>query len=127
MALYLGPNNGVKYYVCKFVRVGEDIFVTEPNDLDTTHSELAEAGGVRETILKFMYIDQDKFDAGQMAFRNTPGRGRIRVGMYSMGFDLPRSDTLSRVITGEVLHQKPLNNGYDIKLEIPPGRGKERR
>jgi hypothetical protein len=126
VALYRGPNNGIKYYICKFIRVGGDIFVTEPNDIDTQHLDLAEADGVRTKILGSMYSNPDNFDAGQLAFRNSSGRGRIRVGMYSMGFDLPLRDSLARVITGDVLEQNPLHQEYEIKLEIPPGRGKER-
>ena len=126
MALYRGPNNGVEYYVCKFVRAYDDIFVTEPGDINTQHTYLAEADGVRTTILGSMYRDPDNFDAGQLAFRTSPGRERIRVGMYSMGFDLPRQNSLSRIITVETLQRSTFNPGYDIRYEIPPRRGKER-
>lgn len=82
----------------KFLRVGNEIYLTEPNDIKTAHFELAEKEKVADRIEFFRKNDKDMVDGGRVFVY---GRS-IQIGSASSTLSLPitqkaRRETVKRM------------------------------
>lgn len=64
MPPYNGPSKERSLYSSKFIRVARDIFVTLPENLDTTHANLARLDGILDRLKSVKLINPDEIDAG---------------------------------------------------------------
>lgn len=74
-------------FEAKFIRVGNEVYITEPNDLATLHKELAEKEKVYERIEFFRVQDKDMVDGG-LIFVN--GR-TVQIGSASSSLSIPQT------------------------------------
>lgn len=74
-------------FEAKFIRVGNEVYITEPNDLKTLHVELAEKDKVLERIEFFKEQDVDRIDGGIIFV----GGRTIQIGSASSSLSIPQS------------------------------------
>ncbi len=101
--MLLDPNNliGDESFESKFVRVGNDLYITDPNDLTTLHIQLAEKHKILERIYFMKENNQDEIDGGIIFF--TPGV--IRIGSASTSLSIPLTKK-ARFITLDKLKKR---------------------
>lgn len=112
MVLYGGPGKERLDYRSKFIRVEDEIFVTKPGDMDTTHIELAVKDGIESRIDDLRNQNPVEVDAGTMNV--SPSKKRISVGVDSMSLDLPveKASKKARKRSVEVLLEQ--SKGYSV-------------
>ena len=76
-----------KNFEAKFIRIGNEVYLTAPGDLETLHKELAEKEKVLERIEFFRKQDKDMVDGG-LLFIN--GR-TIQLGSASSSLSIPET------------------------------------
>ncbi len=76
-----------KHFEAKFIRVGNEVYITEPNDLKTLHIELAEKEKVLERINYFKLQDADMVDGGIVFV----GGRSVQIGSASSSLSIPMS------------------------------------
>jgi hypothetical protein len=89
MPPYTGPNKENPFYRSKFVRTGETIVVTNPNDIFTRHDALASQEGLTETVHESREANPDEVDAGILAV--SADQNKILVTGDSSMLSLPVS------------------------------------
>src|SRR3954470_22553288 len=82
----------------KFLRVGNEVYLTAPNDVKTFHFELAEKEKVADRIEFFRKNDKDAIDGGRIFVY---GR-TVQVGSASTTLSLPltpkaRKETVKKI------------------------------
>lgn len=91
---------GDKKFESKFVRVGNEIYITEPGDLKTLHVELSKKDKVLERIYELKSQEPNNVDGGIIFVE-----GRIiQVGSHSTSLSLPLTKE-ARKITLQKLKQ----------------------
>jgi hypothetical protein len=76
----------------KFLRVGNEIYITQPNDVKTFHVDLAKIEKVLDRIEFFRRDDQDSIDGGRIFVY---GR-TIQIGSASSTLSLPLTQKARR-------------------------------
>ncbi len=76
----------------KFLRVGNEVYITDPNDISTFHIELAEKEKVLERIEFFRKGDKDSIDGGRVF---VTGR-TVQIGSASSTLSLPLTNKARR-------------------------------
>ena len=111
-----GPFLEKQFYISKFVRAGEKVYVTKPNDQKTFHSELAESDGIAETIRRLRIEDPVNVDGGYITVDNVDKY--IIIDRISPSLDLPISKTAeeARRLTGESV--RILAPEYSVNAEL---------
>ncbi len=101
--MLLDPNSliGDESFESKFIRVGNDVYLTDPNDLRTMHVELAVKHKVLERVDYLKSNNPDEIDGGIIFF--TPGV--VRVGSASTSLSVPLTNR-ARMITLDKLKKR---------------------
>jgi len=79
MTRYEAPKGEDLLYQCKFLRVGDDLFVTEPDNLDTRHDALAMQDGVSDQVKAFQRSEPDSLDAGVLKVSTAYGEHKLSI------------------------------------------------
>jgi hypothetical protein len=87
----------------KFLRLGNDIYITEPNDLKTYHKELAEKDKILEKVEYLISNNPDEIDGGIIFIRGKI----ISIGMTSSGFQIPKTERARRLTVQRLQKQNP--------------------
>jgi hypothetical protein len=87
----------------KFVRVGNEVYITEPNDLKTLHRELAERDKVYERIEFFKAQDKDMIDGGLIFV----GSKTIQIGSASSSLSIPETNKARRETVKKIKDMYP--------------------
>lgn len=101
MLLDLSTFNGTEKFESKFLRVGNEIYITEPDDLETFHYQLAEKHEVLERIKDWKTGNKDEVDGGRIFVDGMV----IRIGANSTSLGLPLTQK-ARDITVQKLKRK---------------------
>ena len=87
----------------KFLRVGNEVYITEPNDVKTFHIELAEKEKVLERIEFFRKGEKDAIDGGRIfVFGRT-----VQVGSASSTLSLPLTNKARRETVNKIKDMYP--------------------
>lgn len=87
----------------KFLRLGNDIYITEPDDLQTLHRELAEKDKILEKVEYLIGNNPDEIDGGIIFIR-----GKIvAVGLNSSGFNIPKTERARKLTLTRLSKQYP--------------------
>jgi hypothetical protein len=109
MPPYNGPETERNFYFSKFVRVGSRLVVTKPDDLDTSHSKLAEVEGLIGELKNVVTKNPDDVDAG--IFSVTRPNKEIEIQEDSFTLRLPKTLN-ARTITCDLFREK--SEGYKV-------------
>ncbi len=94
-------------FCSKFIRVGDVMVVTLPDDISTLHDSLAEEEGVLEDVRRKKLEEPSEVDAGQFSVF----RGEIRVYGESSKLGLPLCED-ARIKSGVIFQtQSP---GFEV-------------
>ncbi len=88
MPPYTSPEKG-SHFTSKFVRIGETIITTEPDDIKTRHNDLARAEGILDRLTS--ETERKGKDADADAGQYTVFGKRILISAVSHNLDLPLS------------------------------------
>lgn len=114
MVEYKGPDEAVGAYDAKFVRVGEHVSVTIPDDTSTPHVTLAREDGIFNEVVTAKVTNPEDVDGGFLMFSKLKEGGSIRIIGSSRGLSIPTVPE-ARIKTGE-LFQK-LSPGYEVAAD----------
>lgn len=96
MSIYERPDS-TRSYFSKFVRVGEVIAVTDPEDRTTSHESLAKKEGLLETVKKLIKENPDEVDGGFVDFDNSSSqKPYIVLDGTSSTLRVPRNENARR-------------------------------
>lgn len=109
MTRYEAPKENM-YYDAKFIRLGDRLFTTRPNDLDTPHAALAFSDGVLDEMNSTITSDPDTVDAGFYHVCTLQKKNDITVAGNSMGFDLPKTSKARELTITVFQEQSPRCN-----------------
>lgn len=99
---------GDEEFEVNFIRLGSDVYITEPGDVTTPHSILAEQSKITEKIEQMREGKVDEIDAGLMF---VSGKS-IRIASLSENLNLPEVSS-ARKLTIERMSRK--FNDFQIK------------
>ncbi len=99
---------GDEEFECKFIRVGQDVYITDPGDVSTPHSTLAEQSKILEKLESMRESKIDEVDAGLMF---VSGKS-IKIASVSETLNLPEI-MMARKMTIERMSRK--YNDFQIK------------
>lgn len=130
MTIFQAPERSIKLYHCKFLRVEDTFYVTEPRDTFTAHEVLAKIHGIDDLLEKMKREASGKVDAGLMVIENASRGGVIFLAGFSGYYELPVFPSEAR--QNSVLTLRRDVPGYVIKERNLPDylyayRRKERR
>ena len=117
MTQYLGPSKERPSYVSKFVRAGERVFVTQPDDLETCHLSLAKEDGVYEEIVALRETNPQAVDGGHVFVEEG---GMIFITGGSTSLHIPVRDVFrqARTKTREVFQRQ--NPDHTVFIDEAP-------
>lgn len=106
MAEFLCVTNSEIDYRSKFIRLGERVYVTDPNETTTLHSELAQRDGIMDEINELVKTDAKSLDFGFLSAKGF-GRGKeIVISGSTISIEVSRSTREeAREITGEIIEK----------------------
>jgi hypothetical protein len=88
MLLDLSTFTGNEQFHSKFIRVGNEVYITNPDDLTTLHAQLAEMHKVLERIYDWKTGNKDEVDGGEIFVQGKV----IRIGAHSLRRRLSGND-----------------------------------
>lgn len=92
---------GNENFESKFIRIGNDIYITEQNDLKTLHIELAKQHKIDERVEFLKNNNPDEVDGGIIFLSGTV----LRIGSVSTSLGIPLTNQ-AREITLEKLKKR---------------------
>ncbi len=101
-------------FVSKFIRVGDRIFTTEPDDRNTRHDDLAQEQGVLDQIAQLKGQESADIDAGQVMF--TPPN-KLIFRLDSTHLNLPVKGLEDQARQGTVQTAKKLFPSFEVRGE----------
>lgn len=108
MLLDLSVFTGSEHFQSKFIRIGNEVYITSPNDLTTLHSQLAEQHKVLDRIYDWKTGNKNEVDGGEVFVEGKV----IRFGSHSSGLGLPLTQK-ARDITVQRLKKR--NPSFSIR------------
>ncbi len=108
MLLDLSVFTGGEQFQSKFIRVGNEIYITQPNDLTTLHIQLAEMHKVLDRIYDWKTGNKNEVDGGEIFVEGKV----IRFGYHSTSLGLPLTQK-ARDITVQRLKKR--NPSFSIR------------
>lgn len=106
MTEFLCFSNGEVDHRSKFIRIGERIFVTEPNETRILHSELADQENVLEEINGLLKTDAESLDFGFITTRAYSQFREILISGSTISIEVSReSREEARKITGDIIEK----------------------
>jgi hypothetical protein len=92
---------GNENFQSKFIRIGNDVYITEPDDLKTLHVDLAKSHNIEERIEFLKNNNPNEVDGGLIFIQST----MIRIGSASSSLGVPLTNE-ARAITLEKLKKR---------------------
>lgn len=108
MPPYRGPE-GTSFYMSKFIRVGDKLFVTQPDDLSTPHDIFAIREGIFEIVTKLREENPSAVDGGY--FDVSPKVQEIHIIDESSRLRIPISEAARAITIVEFTKQ---SSGYEV-------------
>lgn len=101
---------GIEHFESKFIRVGNDVYITDPDDIATLHYQLAEKHKISERIEQLKEQQKDEVDGGLIFIS-----GRIiRIGAASDSLGIPVTERARRVTLQKLIKQMPDFNIQEV-------------
>jgi hypothetical protein len=113
MLLDLSTFTGSEEFHSKFIRVGNEVYITQPNDLTTFHSQLAELHKVLERINDWKTGNKDEVDGGEIFVNGMV----IRIGAHSEGLGLPLTQKARDITVRKLKRRNPKFSIKDLSAE----------
>ena len=103
--MILEPANliGEEKFESKFVRIGNDIYITDPDDLQTLHIQLAEKHNILERVNFLKSNNRDEVDGGIIFF----SPGVIRIGSASTSLSIPLTNKAREITLVKLKKRMP--------------------
>lgn len=92
---------GNEIFQSNFIRIGNDVYITDPDDLSTTHKELAIKHAILERVEFLKSNNPTEVDGGMLFMNGTI----LRLGAEAVTLDVPLTKQ-SRTTTVEKLKKR---------------------
>jgi len=113
MLLDLSTFMGTEQFQSKFIRVGNDVFITNPDDLTTLHIQLAELHKVLDRIYDSKTGNKDEVDGGEIFV----DRKVIRIGSHSTSLGLPLTQKARDITVQKLKKRNPKFSIRDLSAD----------
>ncbi len=101
---------GIEHFESKFIRVGNEVYITDPDDVTTPHYKLAEKHKISERIEQLKEQQKDEVDGGLIFIT-----GRIiRIGAASETLEIPLSERARKITIQKLVKQMPDFNIQEV-------------
>jgi hypothetical protein len=113
MLLDLSLFTGTEQFHSKFIRVGNEVYITNPDDLTTLHAQLAEMHKVLDRIYDWKTGNKDEVDGGEIFVQGMV----IRIGAHSEGLGLPLTQKARDITVRKLKKKNPKFSIRDLSAE----------
>lgn len=113
MLLDLSLFTGTEQFHSKFIRVGNEVYITNPDDLTTLHVQLAEMHKVLDRILDWKSGNKDEVDGGEIFVQGKV----IRIGAQSTSLGLPLTQNARDITVRKLKKKNPKFSIRDLSAE----------
>lgn len=103
MLLDIKDLNGTEYFTVKFIRTGNEIYITNPDKDSISHLELAEKDKILDWINRLKSDKKDEVDAGMFFISGKT----IQMGSASDQLSIPETDRARKVTLRKLKLQLP--------------------
>lgn len=90
-------------FQCKFIRVGNEVHISEPGDIDTLHIQLAKKDKILERVENLKRETADEVDGGILFIQGHV----IQVGSSSATLSVPLTDRARKITLQKLKHKNP--------------------
>jgi hypothetical protein len=115
MTIFQKPETNLPQYRSKFLRVGEEIHVSKPDDLIKAHGDLADEDDIVVDLFEAYFADPSTVDGGFIKVTTTEPEKAIEVFGSTDLLSMSKG-TEARAKTGEVFKQ--LTPDYEVFSEL---------
>jgi hypothetical protein len=113
MLLDLSTFTGTEQFQSKFIRVGNEVYITSPNDLMTLHIQLAEMHKVLDRIYDWKSGNKDEVDGGEIFVDGMV----IRIGSHSTSLGLPLTQKARDITVRKLKRKNPKFSIRDLSAD----------